>query len=122
VLPVAPDWRWLIGRDDSPWYPSMRLFRQQRAGDWHGVAARVRAALATRAAGPSPARTDPAVRAELTELARAANEHHQAKRHAECEAALRRVLELDPSNASALHVLALTRHALDDYPGAPRAD
>ena len=118
MLPFAPDWRWLIGRDDSPWYPSMRLFRQQRAGDWHGVAARVRAALATRVAAPSAPRTDRATRAELAELVRAANEHHQAKRHAECEAALRRVLEIDPNNATALHVLALTRHALDDYPAA----
>jgi tetratricopeptide (TPR) repeat protein len=114
MLPFAPDWRWFIGRDDSPWYPSMRLFRQQGAGDWYGVTARVRAALATRAAGPTAPRPDRAARAELTELVRAANEHHQAKRHSECEAALRRVLEIDPSNATALHVLALTRHALDE--------
>jgi hypothetical protein len=36
-LPFAPDWRWLLGRSDSPWYPTMRLFRQQSAGDWKGV-------------------------------------------------------------------------------------
>jgi hypothetical protein len=34
LLPTDPDWRWLLGRVDSPWYPSMRLFRQHRAGDW----------------------------------------------------------------------------------------
>jgi len=34
LLPFAPDWRWLLGRDDSPWYPTMRLFRQPRPGDW----------------------------------------------------------------------------------------
>src|SRR5262249_30874285 len=62
---------------------------------------------------PAP-RASTITRAELTELVRAANEHHQAKRHAECEAVLRRVMEVDPNNASALHVLALTRHALDD--------
>jgi predicted O-linked N-acetylglucosamine transferase (SPINDLY family) len=113
--PFAPDWRWLTGRDDSPWYPSMRLFRQQRAGDWDGVVERVRAALARFAARPAAARADAATRAELAELVRAANEHHQAKRHAECEAALRHVLEIDPTNATALHVLALTRHALEDH-------
>jgi tetratricopeptide (TPR) repeat protein len=37
LLPFAPDWRWMLGRDDSPWYPSMRLFRQTRSGDWDDV-------------------------------------------------------------------------------------
>jgi tetratricopeptide (TPR) repeat protein len=37
ALPFAADWRWLIGRTDSPWYPAMRLFRQKTAGDWDTV-------------------------------------------------------------------------------------
>ncbi len=37
ALPVAPDWRWLLAREDSPWYPTMRLFRQASWGDWEGV-------------------------------------------------------------------------------------
>jgi Flp pilus assembly protein TadD len=41
VLPHAPDWRWLLGREDTPWYPSIRLFRQERAYDWSGVIERV---------------------------------------------------------------------------------
>ncbi len=45
LLPFVPDWRWLMGREDSPWYPTMRLFRQERPGDWEGVFARVAAAL-----------------------------------------------------------------------------
>lgn len=48
LLPFAPDWRWLLKREDSPWYPTMRLFRQTQAGDWAGVVARVRAALVER--------------------------------------------------------------------------
>ena len=36
-LSTAIEWRWLIGRDDSPWYPSLRLFRQTTFGDWDGV-------------------------------------------------------------------------------------
>ncbi|OYD86201.1 tetratricopeptide repeat protein [Azospirillum brasilense] len=47
LLSHAPDWRWLVGRDDSPWYPSARLFRQTAAGDWRApldaVAERLRA-------------------------------------------------------------------------------
>ena len=37
MLPFAPDWRWMTGRSDTPWYPSMRLFRQARPGDWMSV-------------------------------------------------------------------------------------
>jgi tetratricopeptide (TPR) repeat protein len=37
MLPFVPDWRWLLDRDDSPWYPTARLFRQSRIDDWEGV-------------------------------------------------------------------------------------
>jgi len=45
LLPYAPDFRWLLDRDDSPWYPTARLFRQDERRDWSGVVARVQAAL-----------------------------------------------------------------------------
>jgi len=45
LLPFVPDWRWGLGRDDTPWYPTMRLFRQTTAGDWEEVLERVTAAL-----------------------------------------------------------------------------
>jgi FkbM family methyltransferase len=45
ALMLTPDWRWLSGRDDSPWYPSARLFRQTRVADWPGVFERMAAAL-----------------------------------------------------------------------------
>jgi ADP-heptose:LPS heptosyltransferase len=45
VLKFAPDWRYLTGRDDSPWYPSMRLFHQDRASDWQSVFAKIAAAV-----------------------------------------------------------------------------
>ncbi|HZS80230.1 MAG TPA: glycosyl transferase family 8, partial [Herbaspirillum sp.] len=41
LLAHTPDWRWLNGREDSPWYPSMRLFRQQSRGDWPSVITKV---------------------------------------------------------------------------------
>jgi len=41
LLSINPDWRWMLGRDDSPWYPSMRLFRQQFRDDWERAIARV---------------------------------------------------------------------------------
>jgi len=46
LLPYSSDWRWLLDRDDSPWYPTMRLFRQPRPGDWGTVLDRVRRELA----------------------------------------------------------------------------
>jgi tetratricopeptide (TPR) repeat protein len=45
LLPFAVDWRWLQDRDDSPWYPTMKLYRQQQIGDWEGVVQRVSADL-----------------------------------------------------------------------------
>ena len=45
MLPFVPDWRWFLDRDDSPWYPSLRLFRQSRRGDWSDVVARMAAEL-----------------------------------------------------------------------------
>jgi ADP-heptose:LPS heptosyltransferase len=41
LLPFLPDWRWLLGREDSPWYPTMRLYRQPTPGDWQGVLHRI---------------------------------------------------------------------------------
>jgi tetratricopeptide (TPR) repeat protein len=41
MLPAVPDWRWMLDRSDSPWYPSVRLFRQALAGEWTPVIARV---------------------------------------------------------------------------------
>jgi Flp pilus assembly protein TadD len=50
VLPFVPDWRWLINREDSPWYPTLRLFRQRKQGDWPQVFQHMAAALQQRVA------------------------------------------------------------------------
>jgi ADP-heptose:LPS heptosyltransferase len=42
LLTHVPDWRWLLDRDDSPWYPTARLFRQSESHEWDSVIARVR--------------------------------------------------------------------------------
>jgi tetratricopeptide (TPR) repeat protein len=54
LLPYVPEWRWLLDRDDSPWYPTMRLFRQQSAGDWTGVVERLKMALQSWQPGKTP--------------------------------------------------------------------
>jgi hypothetical protein len=91
LLPFNPDWRWLLDRDDSLWYPSARLFRQQTWGDWEGVFTRVASALRLRARRPLPHRMPVALsllemveRAVLAELNHAnAEETWQALRQAE---------------------------------------
>jgi len=45
LIPLVSDWRWMLGRTDSPWYPTLRLFRQQTAGDWPEVMVRVETEL-----------------------------------------------------------------------------
>jgi tetratricopeptide (TPR) repeat protein len=46
LLPFCPDWRWMLQREDGPWYPTARLYRQTAAGDWESVVARLRDELA----------------------------------------------------------------------------
>jgi hypothetical protein len=50
AISFVPDWRWLLDRSDSPWYPTMRLFRQDRRGDWQGVFRRIEVANGERVA------------------------------------------------------------------------
>lgn len=45
LLPFEADWRWMLDRDDSPWYPTMRLFRQERAGEWRTPLGRIQSEL-----------------------------------------------------------------------------
>jgi len=54
LLATSPDWRWLLGRSDTPWYPTVRLFRQTVARQWNDVFTRVAAALADLSDPPTP--------------------------------------------------------------------
>ena len=54
LLPFWPDWRWMLARDDSRWYPSLRLFRQGAPGDWDGVIARLCEEATTFSAAQQP--------------------------------------------------------------------
>jgi Flp pilus assembly protein TadD len=59
MLPYQSDWRWLEAREDSPWYPTMRLFRQKARGQWDEVIQQVAAALANFTPPPAPASPAP---------------------------------------------------------------
>jgi tetratricopeptide (TPR) repeat protein len=76
ALPFAPDWRWLREREDSPWYPTMRLFRQKERGNWDEVFGRMAAELAKRV--PAAAKAPPSAeqaRSVCADRWRAAGEH-----------------------------------------------
>jgi hypothetical protein len=45
MISYPPDWRWLLDRNDSPWYPGMRLFRQEQSGRWGAVFLKLHKAL-----------------------------------------------------------------------------
>jgi len=45
ILPYIPDWRWLLDRDDSPWYPSVKIYRQPKGSDWESVFEKINADL-----------------------------------------------------------------------------
>jgi tetratricopeptide (TPR) repeat protein len=85
----VPDWRWLLEREDSPWYPTLRLFRQRRWGDWDEVFRRMAAAVPAQQALRAPARSllvelppgdviDRMLMLELESAATAASEARQA--------------------------------------------
>jgi len=59
LLPKVADFRWMQDREDSPWYPTMRLFRQETAGDWNGVVGRVAEGLREVARGSAAFLTPP---------------------------------------------------------------
>jgi hypothetical protein len=73
LLPYCTDWRWIVGRTDSPWYPSMRIFKQKEPFDWQAVMNEVAIALkemaqpavACRAVGPGQAKAGRAVMNEV---------------------------------------------------------
>jgi hypothetical protein len=54
LLPASADWRWMLERSDTPWYPTARLFRQHVPGDWRGVIEELRTALAIEAQSRAP--------------------------------------------------------------------
>ena len=106
-LPLAADWRWFRNREDSPWYPSARLFRQTKAGEWGDVFSRITAALKSRAASRQAAA---AARNPLVTVASSfqqGTESAKAGKLAEAESLLRAALLEDAESAIVAHNLGV---------------
>jgi tetratricopeptide (TPR) repeat protein len=136
MLPAVTDWRWLLGREDNPWYPAMRLFRQRAGEVFADVVGRVTAELAAvaggdaarlalfREAGERRAReAADIIAAELARPAQAAaqqlspaqalmlaEQHRRAGQLGQAEDLCRRVLAAQPASAEAEHMLGLIAH------------
>jgi Flp pilus assembly protein TadD len=65
AVPSVPEWRWLLGREETPWYPTLRLFRQSHAGVWSDVFTRIAAALRKRIVIPFAGEVSPVVKVTL---------------------------------------------------------
>ncbi|HEY4744370.1 MAG TPA: tetratricopeptide repeat protein, partial [Desulfuromonadaceae bacterium] len=143
LLAHAADWRWMADRDNSPWYPGMRLFRQPEPGDWQGVITAVASALAELVPGtvagpiPEPEHADRAAypqEATILEQRLAQHLDERARnpsspdahlnvgaalallgRHREAIPCYRRALELAPEHAQAHLNLAFSLLAMGEF-------
>ncbi len=105
LLPFAPDWRWMLARTDSPWYPSMRIFRQPRPGDWGSVVEAVTQSLQHLRQQYVRSLSAPGDTAEYLEYANALREAG-LREHA--VRIYRMVAQLDPGNVAAWNNLGIT--------------
>ncbi|WP_287524171.1 tetratricopeptide repeat protein [Okeania sp. SIO2C2] len=100
VLNFDSDWRWLIDREDSPWYPTMRLFRQSKTTDWHSVFVEVKQALIEFVESQKNSR----------EKINLAYQYYQQNNLGESERICRRILAEKPEDFEVLHLLAVLEH------------
>lgn len=111
LLPFVPDWRWMLEREDTPWYPTMRLFRQEKAKDWSQVFVSVRKALElwiSQQSGSSASKTltDSDVRELMDEALLAYQEGNLTAAAQLC----REIIRSSPENIEALHLLGAIAH------------
>ena len=131
LLPHSPDWRWLLDRDDTPWYPAARLFRQPRTDDWQSVLQRVAQALSAATfpeagpetmADPGPVRSAQTLRVRQEETVAAllsqAVEAHRQGRMDDADGLYRQILAVSPEHFDALHMLGVLQAQRLNFPDA----
>jgi tetratricopeptide (TPR) repeat protein len=106
LLPFLPDFRWLLDREDSPWYPTARLFRQNAPGDWSGVISRVVVELEKLLQAYNE-RASAARVTTLPEVMKRAVAAYEAGRLREADDLARAILGVKPDYFDALHLIAV---------------
>ncbi|MGD1804113.1 tetratricopeptide repeat protein [Dapis sp. BLCC M126] len=111
MLNFDSDWRWLRDSQDSPWYPTMRLFRQEKIGDWQGVCREVFDALSSKLLSfkktDYPSIIQPGSSVTTQQLLTAALEQYQVENWKEAEKICDFIIQYQPHCATALEILAL---------------
>jgi tetratricopeptide (TPR) repeat protein len=115
LIPFAPDWRWLLDRDDSPWYPTMRLYRQAKRGEWGAVIDRVAADLSRHVAIHVGASSQPLLLSSQNTVFAEALDHHRAGRPEQAELLFRQMLADAPGDYRAQYYLGILAARRGDY-------
>src|SRR5262245_54345954 len=116
ALRHVPDWRWMLDRDDSPWYPTMRLFRQPERDDWRSVFD----AIGQELRSLLDVQKRRAILLDLTAAFKQALAFHRAGRFADAENLYRQILETHPNHFDSLHLLGVVYGQLDKHAEAVR--
>ena len=117
LLCFVPDWRWMLQREDSPWYPTARLFRQSTAGDWEGVLDRAALALRERIGHHPEALPPIETQTNIQLYQKQFNQGNILKsqgRFVEAIAYFKNALVLQPNSIEAATNLAVTLHQTGD--------
>ncbi len=115
LLPFLPDWRWLLDRQDSPWYPTMRLFRQKTKGNWQEVFEEVKAQLNQVLQKENPvfpvetiSHNQDVIVKEVTKQLELGVSYSQQQQLTQAILCYEKVLDIEPDNVNALHLLGVT--------------
>jgi len=111
LLPFVPDWRWLLKREDSPWYPTMRLFRQQTPGDWDTVIQRMAEELNIFLRNQDQTK----IIMDIPKNLDIANKYYLDGQTQKAEGKYHKILQANPDHPDALHGLGLIAYQNGKY-------
>uniref|UniRef100_Q3ATU8 TPR repeat n=1 Tax=Chlorobium chlorochromatii (strain CaD3) TaxID=340177 RepID=Q3ATU8_CHLCH len=118
LLPYIPDWRWLLDRNDTPWYASATLYRQAHRDDWLSVFKRLQEDLQQRCMVESAQQQLPIHTSQNNHIATLLQQGvqlHKSGKQNEAELCYQKILQLQPNHADALHLLGVLSFQKENY-------